>query len=96
MSYWSEGPDGVLLLLHCLPNAPKTQVIGIHGEALKMKIHAPPVDGKANDEIVRFFADQLGIARNRVSIEAGGKSKGKKLRIQGLTWTEIKTKLSLP
>lgn len=96
MSYWSEDPTGVLLRLHCLPNAPKTQIVGIHGESLKLKIHAPPVDGKANLEIIRFFAEELGLPKNRLDILSGEKSKGKSLRIQGLSWNEIKAKLSLP
>jgi hypothetical protein len=95
MPSWFEDPAGVLLTLHVLPNAPKSQIIGVHGKALKVKIHAPPVDGKANDEIIRFFSKELGIAKNRVQIISGNLSKSKRIRIEGLTWSEVKEKLKL-
>lgn len=82
--------------LHVLPNAPKTQIIGQHGDALKIKIQAPPVDGKANQEIIRFFAEALRIPKNQIEIVSGEISKTKKLRLIGCRWDQVRSTLSLP
>lgn len=67
-----------------VPNARKTEIIGPHGDRLKIKVHAPPVDGKANEEICDFFAERLGCSRSAVSILRGETSKQKTLQIRGV------------
>ena len=96
MPYWKEDPEGVLLSLHVIPNAPRTQIVGLHGEALKIRVHAPPVEGKANEEIIRFFAQELGLAKSKLEIASGELSRSKKIRIKAATWLRIKERLSLP
>ena len=71
--------------LHVLPNAPKSQIIGPHGESLKIKINAPPIDGKANQEIVRFFSELLDVAKTSMEVVKGGKSKTKVLFIRNIS-----------
>ena len=51
-----QGHD-LVLNLHIQPNATRTEFVGLHGEAIKIRLHAPPVDGKANQELCRFLAD---------------------------------------
>lgn len=84
MIFCREDSTGVLLHLHVIPNARKTEIIGIHGECLKIKIQAPPVDGKANDEIIRFFSKLLKIPKARIYFENGETSKSKILRCENL------------
>ena len=93
MSFLHEDPAGVLLTLHVIPNAPKTQIIGPHGDSLKIKIHAPPVDGKANQEIICFFAELFKIPKSRVILVSGETSKAKRLRLEGLDAAEVREKI---
>lgn len=96
MPYWSEDPSGVLLVFHVLPNAPRTQIVGLHGEALKLKVHAPPVDGKANDEIVAFLSEASGLAKSRIRIVSGELGKSKRVKFEGIGWDELKRRMKLP
>ena len=72
------------LAIHVQPRARKTEVVGRHGDAIKIRLKAPPVDGAANDELVRFLADVLDVPRSAVTIVSGAASRSKKVAIQGL------------
>jgi len=85
--------EGIEIALHVQPNAPKSQIIGVHGERLKVKIKAPPVEGKANDEIVNFFSALLGIPKNQIGFQRGEHSKSKTLLIHGLDLDEVKRRI---
>jgi len=75
---WARWRSGTLLLfLHVQPGARRTQAVGTHGERLKIALHAPPVDGKANDELQRFLATTLGLRRAAVRLTAGASSREK-------------------
>ncbi|MBI4997692.1 MAG: YggU family protein [Rhodocyclales bacterium] len=76
--------DDVVLSLHIQPGAKKTEVAGLHGEALKIRLHAPPVDGKANDALIAFLAERLGVPKARVVLEAGQTSRSKRVRVVGV------------
>jgi uncharacterized protein (TIGR00251 family) len=75
--------DDVVLTLHIQPGAKRTEVAGEHGEALKVRLGAPPVDGKANEALIAFLADRLGIPKARVILEAGQTSRSKRVRVLG-------------
>jgi uncharacterized protein (TIGR00251 family) len=77
--------DDVVLSLHIQPGAKKTEVAGLHGEALKIRLHAPPVDGKANEALIAFLAERLGALKARVVLEAGQTSRSKRVRVVGVT-----------
>jgi uncharacterized protein len=83
-----DGAD-VLLALHVQPGAKKTEVAGQHGEALKIRLAAPPVDGKANDCLIAFLATRLGRPRAAVTLQAGVASRQKRLRIHNASATEV-------
>jgi uncharacterized protein (TIGR00251 family) len=68
---------GIRLVFQVSPNAKKTEVIGELEEALKIRLHAPPIEGRANEELVRFVAEQLGITRRAVTLTHGVASKRK-------------------
>ena len=69
--------EGVALTLHIQPGAKKTEIVGLHGDALKIRLAAPPVDGKANDALLGFIAERLDIARSAVSLKSGQTSRRK-------------------
>ena len=87
--------EGVSISLHVLPNAPKSEIIGPHNNCLKIKIKSPPIDGKANECIEKFFAELLGLPKKNIELIHGEKSKQKTLLVRGTTITEVKTKLKL-
>jgi uncharacterized protein len=84
---------GCLLAIKAVPNAPRHEVVGWLGEALKVKIHAPPLEGRANAALCEFLADTLGIARRAVTVARGDTSRLKLVRIEGLTLSEAKARL---
>ena len=84
MSWLREDGDGVVLALHVQPGAKKTEVAGLHGEALKVRLAAPPVDGKANAALIEFVAGKVGVGRTAVALVTGQGSRAKRLRIAGV------------
>lgn len=75
---------GCLIRLHIQPRASRTEVAGLHGDALKLRIAAPPVDGEANDAVIRFLAEKLGVPRSAVTLERGASSRAKTVRVAGV------------
>lgn len=71
------------LALHIQPGAKKTSVAGPHGDALKIRLAAPPVDGKANAELLGFLAKACGVPRSAVGLLSGETSRAKRVRISG-------------
>ena len=76
-----QGERGTTLTLHIQPGAKKTEVAGLHGDALKIRLAAPPVDGKANAALIAFVAERLGVARSAVSLKSGQTSRRKVLEV---------------
>ena len=89
-----ERIEGVEILTHIQPRASKTEIVGLHGEALKIRIAAPPVDGQANAELCRFLARQLGVPQQFVQVISGFSSRQKRVFIKGRTLSEIEAGLS--
>lgn len=84
MDWLQHGRDGCAsFLLHIQPGAKRTEIVGLHGDALKIRLNAPPVDGKANAALIAFFAAQLGVPRGAVSLEAGAASRRKRISVLG-------------
>ena len=84
-----ETADGVILQVHVVPRSAKSEVAGVHGDALKLRIAAPPVEGQANKECIRFLSDILGIRKKQVIIVGGSKSKNKTIAIEGIRKKDI-------
>lgn len=76
--------DGLMLDVLVAPRASRNRILGVHDERLKIQLTAPPVDGKANDALVRFLADVLGIAKAQVEIVGGPANKRKTVRLTGV------------
>lgn len=84
MSWLSQCADGsVVIALHIQPGAKRTELVGLHGEALKIRLAAPPVDGKANAALLAFLAQQLGLSKRELALESGEASRQKRVRISG-------------
>ena len=84
MTWLVADGDGVALRLHIQPGAKKTEVAGLHGEALKIRLAAPPVDGKANEELVALVAERLGCRKTAVTIRAGASGRMKLIKVDGV------------
>ena len=83
------------LELKVIPNAPRDEVAGWLGAALKVKIHAPALDGRANAALTGFLADRLGLPRRAVSLLRGDRSHHKVVRIDGASLDEVKRRLGV-
>lgn len=77
-------PD-TILKLHVTPRASRNEITGWREDALCLKITAPPVEGAANEAIVKFLANALGVRRSQIELVSGGKSREKTIRITGLS-----------
>ena len=81
------------MLFQIAPNARTNQVVGKHGDAIKIKLRAPAVEGKANAALLRFLSEQLEIPKSAIVLERGQKSREKLARIAGLGEEEIRRRL---
>jgi uncharacterized protein (TIGR00251 family) len=79
---WDE--TGVRLTLRIIPRCRRSEIAGTHGDALKVRVAAPPVAGAANRALVEFLARRLGVRKNRVLIVSGERSRQKRVHISGL------------
>lgn len=82
------------LLIYVQPRGRRTEAVGKHGDAIKIRVAAAPVDGAANDELVRFLASRLHTARSAIAIVSGAASRLKRVRITGLTTPEAINRLT--
>lgn len=85
----------MLIDIHAQPNGKKTEIQGVHGDRLKIRIHAPPVDGKANEEIISFFSLLVKIPKRNIQIVKGETSREKTVLVQGVSLEQIKQLINL-
>ena len=90
-----ESPSGPTFAIKVHPRARKNAITGEIGDALKVALTAPPVDGKANEACIEFFAKLLKVPRSSVTIASGQTSRNKVIRAAGLSATEIRQRLGL-
>jgi uncharacterized protein (TIGR00251 family) len=88
-----EKAGGVQFAVRVIPGASKNEVAGIQDGALKLKLTAPPVEGKANRACVDFLAGLLGVRRSALEITAGEKSRKKTFTVTGLSRVELEERL---
>ncbi|MDH4187847.1 MAG: DUF167 family protein [Nitrospira sp.] len=86
---------GAVLSVHIQPKASTTQCVGLHGDAIKIRVAAPPVDGAANYELIRFLARQLSIPLSSVQIHSGASGRHKRVLVQGVTSQFVLERLNL-
>ena len=87
MTYLREqaGGDSVSLSIHVQPKASRTRIAGLHGDAVKLCITSPPVDGKANAAVIQFFAKLFKIPRAAVTLASGEASRDKRIILAGIS-----------
>jgi len=85
--------DGVTIPVKVHPKARRDRISGLLGEALKLELTAPPIDGKANEACIRFFADFLKVPRASVTIAAGLSSRNKVIRVTGTSAARVEEKI---
>jgi uncharacterized protein len=90
----NESAKGITFAIKVHPRARKNAVTGIVGDALKLALTAPPVEGKANQAVIEFFADLFEIPRSSVTIASGETSRNKVVRISGINQTMVEQRLS--
>jgi uncharacterized protein (TIGR00251 family) len=94
MTMFKESNGAVTFAIKVLPRASRNQVSGIEGDAVKIRLHAPPVEGKANAALIEFLAEILGVRRAQIEMVSGQTSRHKLVRVRGMTAREIESKLS--
>jgi uncharacterized protein len=87
--------DGTILTVHIQPKASTTECVGIHGAAIKIRVAAPPVDGAANEELIRFLARRLSIPSTSVLIHSGAGGRHKRVLAKGVTAQLVIARLNL-
>ena len=79
-----EGEGVVRFAVHVQPRASRSEIVGMHGDAIKVRLDAPPVDGAANEALVELVAGSLGVARRAVRIVTGTSSRAKTVEVEGV------------
>jgi uncharacterized protein (TIGR00251 family) len=87
--------ESALLAVRIQPRASKNEIILREDGAFKIRLTAPPVDGAANEALVKFLSDVLGIAKSRVEIVSGETSREKRIRISGMSDEDVKKLLKI-
>jgi len=90
----NETKEGIVFNVRVIPRSSKSAIVGIQGDALKLRITAPPVEGKANEECIRFLSGLFGVARKQIVITGGASSKNKRIAIMGIAKSDIESVIS--
>ena len=85
--------DGAVVCVYVQPRASRTGFVGLHGARVKIALKAPPVDGKANAELVRFLAGALGVRKSDVRVAKGESSRRKVVLVEGATVAALREAL---
>jgi len=80
---YTQKEDAIIFSVRVVPGASKSEIAGEHDGALKVRIASPPVDGAANEELIKFLAKSFGAAKNAVEVVSGHSSRLKKVTITG-------------
>jgi uncharacterized protein (TIGR00251 family) len=91
----SPTPTGVRLRLRIQPRASREEVAGLAGDAIRIRLTAPPVDGTANDALVRFLAGRLKVSRSAVELESGRSGRTKLVAVTGVSAEEAAQRLGV-
>lgn len=96
MFFIKETATGVVFHIHVVPKSAKNEIAGVQGDAVKLKINAPPVEGHANAACIKFLSEILGVRKNQVTIVSGHKSRKKTVAIEGRGRKDIEAVISIP
>ena len=90
---YDDSPDGIVLRIHVQPGAGRSAVVGRHGDALKVRVAAPPVDGRANEATRTLLAEALAVPEGDVELTSGQSSRSKRFRLRGIDAEEADKRL---
>jgi uncharacterized protein len=90
-----ESPDGVRFSVRVHPRAKKNAITGELGEALKVSLTSPPIEGRANEACIEFFAKLLKVPRSSVTIASGQSSRNKVIRVAGVSGEELRKRIAM-
>jgi uncharacterized protein (TIGR00251 family) len=93
-SYISDSGDGVILRVQVQPRASRDEIVGTHGDALKIRITAAPVAGAANKHLLKLLSKKLRVAKSQISIASGAASKVKSIAIEGISAEKVRQRLT--
>ena len=88
-----EEDNSVTFNVRVIPRTSRSEIVGEHNDAIKVRLFSPPVDGAANTELIRLFAKTLGVSKSAVEIVSGETSKTKRLKIAGVTAERLRSVL---
>ncbi len=88
-----EVAGGVEVAVRVVPGARRSAIVGWHDRALKIAVSAPPVDGKANDELCRFLAGVLGVRPGAMAVRSGVTARSKRIAVRGVTLAAARARL---
>jgi len=89
-AYVSESTAGVIIKVQVQTRAARDEVVGPHGDSLKVRITAAPVAGAANKHLLKFLAKQLKIPQSHLSVKSGARSRAKSIAIEGMSADEVR------
>lgn len=95
-SWITDSGEGALVKIRALPGAKKSEIVGEQNGRLKVRLSAPPVEGKANKELLRLLAKQLGLKKSQVRLHTGDRSRDKIILLVDVTVAEAGEKLRVP
>jgi uncharacterized protein (TIGR00251 family) len=93
MTEYSEQDGKLTFRVQVVPRASRSEIVGEHNGALRIRIAAPPVNGSANEELIRTLARALGVRRNAIEITSGQSSRTKQVRVTGATSSDLQNLL---
>lgn len=93
MPPFRETKEGVLVTVFLQPRASRTEVVGVEGEAVRVRVQAPPVKGRANEALVELLAEVLGVPRRDVELVRGHTSRHKQVLVRGICLAEAENRL---
>ena len=82
-AWYRRNGEVITLTLHIQPGAKRTEVSGLHGDALKIRLAAPPIEGRANEALLKFIAESFGVPLRQVELKQGGQSRHKVVAVTG-------------
>ena len=89
----SDGNGAVRVSLHVQPRSSRTEIVSAHGDAIKLRVAAPPVAGEANREVVRFLSKLLGVSAASIELLSGETGRRKVVEVRGVTVDFVRSKL---
>ena len=88
----SKKDDGITFDIRVVPRASRSEIVGTHDNALKIRIAAPPVNGAVNAALIKFLAKQFGVSKSDIEIVGGETSKNKRIKIKNLSQSTFEEK----